>query len=83
MPKVRVLVVDDSPTIRQQLTMTFADAGYAVEVAVDGQDGLERLRVLGQREVGVLRADLREARGRPAGPAAARPMPDANPRRDG
>lgn len=41
----RVLVVDDSPTIRQQLTMTFSDAGYAVEVAVDGQDGLERLRV--------------------------------------
>ena len=41
----RVLIVDDSPTVRQQLDMTFSDAGYLVETAEDGQYGLERLRV--------------------------------------
>jgi two-component system chemotaxis response regulator CheY len=40
----RVLVVDDSPTVRQQLELTFSDAGYLVETAEDGQFGLERLR---------------------------------------
>jgi len=44
MPK-RVMIVDDSPTVRQQLDMTFSDAGYDVLACVDGQDALERLRI--------------------------------------
>jgi len=40
----RVLVVDDSPTIRQQLRMTLSGAGFSVDCATDGQEGLDRLR---------------------------------------
>jgi CheY-like chemotaxis protein len=39
------MIVDDSPTVRQQLDMTFSDAGYDVLACVDGQDALERLRI--------------------------------------
>jgi two-component system chemotaxis response regulator CheY len=35
-------VVDDSATIRQVVSFTLKDAGFAVVEAVDGQDGLER-----------------------------------------
>lgn len=37
-----VLVVDDSPSIRQTIKITLGDAGYAITEAVDGQDGLEK-----------------------------------------
>jgi two-component system OmpR family response regulator len=35
---VRVLVVEDEPTLRAQLCAALADAGYAVDEAADGRD---------------------------------------------
>ncbi len=42
-PLRRVLVVDDSPTIRALERDLLEGAGFAVEVAVDGRDALDRL----------------------------------------
>ncbi len=39
-----VLIVDDSITVRELLSMTFAKAGYRVEQARDGQEAWEKLR---------------------------------------
>jgi len=36
----KVMVVDDSPSVRQQVGMALTQAGYGVVEAVDGQDGL-------------------------------------------
>lgn len=38
----RILVVDDDPNILRSLQRAFAVEGYAVETAVDGQDGMQR-----------------------------------------
>jgi CheY-like chemotaxis protein len=38
-----VLVVDDDPSIRDLYATMFHGEGYRVEMAVDGQDGLDRL----------------------------------------
>ncbi|MCP4195239.1 MAG: hybrid sensor histidine kinase/response regulator [Planctomycetaceae bacterium] len=40
----RILVVDDSITVREVERQLLTHQGYDVEVAVDGQDGLNRLR---------------------------------------
>ncbi|MDG2383882.1 MAG: hybrid sensor histidine kinase/response regulator [Pirellulaceae bacterium] len=40
----RILVVDDSITVREVERQLLTHHGYDVEVAVDGQDGLNRLR---------------------------------------
>jgi len=40
----KVLVVDDSSTVRQQLKMALTPAGFDISEAVDGQDGLEKIR---------------------------------------
>lgn len=39
-----VLIVDDSITVRELLSMTFTKAGYRVEQARDGQEAWEKLR---------------------------------------
>ena len=39
-----VLIVDDSITVRELLSMTFSKVGYHVEQARDGQDALDRLK---------------------------------------
>lgn len=42
MARKKVMVVDDSATIRQQVSVVLAGAGYEVVEAFDGQDGLEK-----------------------------------------
>lgn len=39
----RVLVVDDSATVRQQIAHVLREAGYEVAEAVDGLDGAEKI----------------------------------------
>jgi DNA-binding response OmpR family regulator len=40
----RILVVDDEPMVRDTLGQVLADEGYVVDVAVDGEDALDRVR---------------------------------------
>ena len=42
----KILVIDDSETIRQQVRQALAATGYEIVEAVDGLDGLEKLRAL-------------------------------------
>jgi len=41
--KTRVLAIDDSRTMRNLLRATLSDAGFEVDLAEDGEDGLGRL----------------------------------------
>ncbi|HEY9752633.1 MAG TPA: hybrid sensor histidine kinase/response regulator, partial [Coleofasciculaceae cyanobacterium] len=43
-PQPTVLIVDDSITVRELLSMTFNKVGYRVEQARDGQEAWEKLR---------------------------------------
>ncbi|GHD99340.1 chemotaxis protein CheY [Defluviimonas sp. 20V17] len=38
-----VLAIDDSRTIREMLNAALSEAGFLVHLAVDGQDGLDKL----------------------------------------
>jgi two-component system chemotaxis response regulator CheY len=40
----KVLIVDDSPTVRQQVRAALTLAGFDVTEAVDGQEGVERIK---------------------------------------
>jgi two-component system chemotaxis response regulator CheY len=50
-----VLIVDDSLTIRQMVSFTLQEAGFAVLSAVDGQDAMEKL---GDQRVDLVITDL-------------------------
>ena len=39
-----ILVVDDSPTVRQQIRLALSPAGYQILEACDGEQGLEMIR---------------------------------------
>lgn len=43
-PEPTVLIVDDSITVRELLSISFGKVGYRVEQARDGQEALEKLR---------------------------------------
>jgi two-component system chemotaxis response regulator CheY len=43
MPKLRILSVDDSASIRQMVSFTLAKEGYEVIEATDGKDALSKL----------------------------------------
>jgi len=47
----KVLVIDDSETIRQQVKQALAGTGYQIIEAVDGLDGLEKLRSMGDLDM--------------------------------
>jgi CheY-like chemotaxis protein len=51
----RILIVDDSPTVRSRIEWTLVDQGYSVTVA---RDGLEALAVLQQHQPDLLLLDL-------------------------
>ncbi len=51
----RVLIVDDSLSVRKSLSQLMADAGYEIDVA---RDGLDALNVLSKRKPDVVLADL-------------------------
>ena len=44
-PRLRVLVVDDEPTLRDVVADYLQDSGYIVDQAEDGVRALERMRV--------------------------------------
>lgn len=44
MKEGRVLVVDDEPMVRETLGQVLSDEGYVVDLAIDGESALERVR---------------------------------------
>ena len=46
-----VLIVDDSATLRASVKFSLTEAGYAVEEAINGKDGLQKLQQLKTRGV--------------------------------
>ena len=44
MSPLRILVIDDSPEVRQAVRMALMDAGFAVSEAANGTDGIEAAR---------------------------------------
>jgi len=44
MSKKSVLIVDDSLTVRQQVSLTLTSAGYQIVEASDGREGVDALR---------------------------------------
>lgn len=51
----KILIVDDSESIRELVSLTLESAGYVVDKAIDGIDGL---KLLDGREVSLIITDL-------------------------
>lgn len=47
----KILIIDDSSTVRQQVGILLTEAGYHVLQAVDGIDGLSQIRASGDLEL--------------------------------
>jgi two-component system chemotaxis response regulator CheY len=52
----KILVVDDSKTVRQQVRHALVDAGYAFEEAENGEQGLRSLRAC--RDIAMVISDI-------------------------
>lgn len=52
----KILIIDDSKTVRDQVRGILEGAGYAVEEAGDGEEGLERIRA--QRDFAMVICDV-------------------------
>jgi two-component system KDP operon response regulator KdpE len=57
----KVLVVDDDVDVREAVVDVLEEAGYAVEIAVDGREALQRLQDDGHPAALVVDSSLREA----------------------
>jgi two-component system chemotaxis response regulator CheY len=56
MAKKTVLIVDDSLTVRQQLSLVLTSAGYQLIEARDGSEGMDAVRA--HKEISVILCDL-------------------------
>jgi two-component system chemotaxis response regulator CheY len=50
-----VLIVDDSPSVRHQVTLALAPSGYSILEAADGIEGIDRLK---EAEVSLIICDV-------------------------
>ncbi|MCA9518510.1 MAG: response regulator [Myxococcales bacterium] len=53
---IKILIVDDSATVRQQVRLALQQAGFDIVEAVDGVDGIEKLS--SHRDVRLVIADV-------------------------
>ena len=56
MAKTQILIVDDEPIVRESLRDWLVDAGYEVQTAKTGEEGL---KILKGQEVGLVLLDVR------------------------
>jgi DNA-binding NtrC family response regulator len=56
MNNARILIVDDEKNIRLSLTQALGPLGYAVETAMNGEEGLEKIA---DRDLAIVILDLR------------------------
>ncbi len=54
----KVLIVDDSPSVRQQVKLTLKSAGFEVVEAVDGEDGIQQITNDTQGAIGMVICDV-------------------------
>jgi two-component system chemotaxis response regulator CheY len=54
----KILIVDDSSTLRASVEFTLTDNGHEVLQAEDGQKGLEVLKTLKEEDIGMIITDI-------------------------